>query len=404
MTYQRHDGLLYIGRTTFRREGRLFGIREPDRFSHLYLIGRTGTGKSTLLESMAAQDLALGHGLALLDPHGDLVEGLLHQVPPERRKDLLYLDAADPRATWTFNPLAGIPEEKRPLAAAGLVEAFRKLWHEDWGPRLEHLLRNALLTLLELPGATLADIPELLTDNDFRKAAVRRLTNPEVASFWRREYERYSPAFRAVVIAPLQNKVGAFLSDPILYRILSAETSSFYPREIMDQGKILLVNLSKGRMGEGPAALLGSLLVSSLSLAGLSRAELPEDERQPFFVYLDEFQVFSTLSLTTMLAELRKYRVGLTLAHQYLGQLDRELRDAVLGNVGTLIAFRTGAQDAPVIARELAPKIEPEDLIALPNRHIYLRLLIDGEPSRPFSAETVRRSPSGAKEGMGGLA
>lgn len=383
------ERLTYIGRTTFRRQGRLFGIRQADRFSHLYLIGRTGTGKSTLLGTMALQDLTAGRGMALLDPHGDLVEEILLRVPPDRQGDVLYLDAPDATATWTYNPLGGVSPDRRPLAVAGLVEVFRRLWHEDWGPRLEHLLRNVLLTLLEMPDASLGDIPPLLADKDFRSRALRHIENPEVRSFWTTEYARYSPAFRAVVNAPLQNKVGAFLSDPILRRILTGRRSSFNLRRIMDQGQVLLVNLSKGRMGEGPASLLGSLLVSSLSLAGLSRTELPEKERQPFFVYLDEFQTFGTLSLATMLSELRKYRVGMALGNQYLGQLDRQLRDAVLGNVGTLISFRVGAQDAPVITRELAPKFKPEDLISLPNHHIYLRLLIEDEPSKPFSAETL---------------
>lgn len=385
----RRERLTYIGKTTFRRQGRLFGIREADRFSHLYLIGRTGTGKSTLLGIMALQDLAAGQGLALLDPHGDLVEELLGRISPDRRSDVLYLNAPDASATWTYNPLGGVSPERRALAVAGLVEVFRRLWHEDWGPRLEHLMRNVLLTLLELPEASLGDIPPLLADKDFRSRALRHVENAEVRSFWTTEYARYSPAFRAVVNAPLQNKVGAFLSDPILKRILTGRRSSFNLRRTMDEGKVLLVNLSKGRMGEGPASLLGSLLVSSLSLAGLSRTELPEVDRRPFLVYLDEFQTFGTLSLATMLSELRKYKVGMVLAHQYVGQLDHELRDAVLGNVGTLIAFRVGAQDAPLIARELAPKFEPEDLISLPNYHIYLRLLINGEPSRPFSAETL---------------
>ena len=385
--------LTHIGRTTFRRQGRLFGIRETDRFSHTYLIGRTGTGKSTLLGSMALQDLSARRGLALLDPHGDLVEEIAGRIPADRSADTLYLNAPNSEATWTYNPLAGVSPARRPLAAAGLVEVFKKLWHEDWGPRLEHLLRNVLLTLLEQPEATLADIPPLLADKDFRRDALRHIENPEVKDFWTTEYARYSPAFRAVVTAPLLNKVGAFLADPILRRILTGRRSSFNLRRIMDEGGVLLVNVAKGRMGEGPASLLGSLLVSSLTLAGLSRANQPVEERRPFFVYLDEFQTFGTLSLATMLSELRKYRVGVVLAHQYLGQLDRELRDAVLGNVGTLISFRVGAQDAPLIARELAPKFEPEDLISLPNRNIYLRLLVDGEPSKPFSAETVAWSP-----------
>ena len=365
-----------------------FRIRTRDRLSHLYLIGRTGTGKSTLLKTLFAQDLFRGTGCCLLDPHGDLVEEVRELVPAWRRPDLIYLDVPDASATWHFNPLADVPPGKRALAAANLVEVFKKLWPDDWGPRLEHLLRNVLFTLLEIPGSSFADIPRLLTDKDYRKPLVSRLTNEEVKEFWQNEYDRYTPGMRGVVVAPLQNKVGAFLADPASRRILSGRRSSFDLREVIDEGKILLVNLSKGRIGEGPASLLGSLLVSSIALSGLARADGQERNRRDFFLYLDEFQTFATLSLATMLSELRKYHVGLVLAHQYLGQLETEIRDAVFGNVGTFISFRVGALDAPTIARELAPTFEPEDLISLPNYHIYLRLMIDGQVSKPFSGKT----------------
>jgi len=379
-----------IGLTTFRpgsRVGdRVVGIGFEDRFSHVYAIGRTGTGKSTLFEGLAKQDMRAGSGFALFDPHGELVESA-HEAPRGGGSDRVTL--LGPDVQWNFNPFSSVGESVRPLAVAGMVETFRKLWSDDWGPRLEHLLRNVVWTVLEAPGSTLADVPPLLTDRKFRERLVWHLENEEVRAFWKGEFKGYSPAFRAVVTAPVLNKVGAFLSDPMVRRILTGKKSSFNLREIMDQGKILLVSLPKGSIGEGPAALLGSLLVSSLSLAALSRADVPEEERRPFFIYLDEFHTFTTLSLATMLAELRKYRVGLVLAHQYLGQLEPAVRDAVLGNVGTLISFRVGAQDAPLIARELAPVFKPEDLINLPNYHIYLRLLIDGEPSRPFSARTL---------------
>lgn len=378
-----------LGRSTFRPPGRLFGICRADRRHHLYCIGKTGVGKSTLLKNLIAQDIANGEGLALFDPHGDLAEAVVKLVPEERQADLVYLNVPDTSVVWHFNPLSGVALGKRAPAVANLVEVFKKLWPDDWGPRLEHLLRNVLFTLLENPGSTMGDIPKLLTDWKLRKSLVLRVTNPEVRSFWTAEYERYSPKFRAVVVAPLQNKVGAFLSDPLLRRILTGSKSSFDLRRIVDDGKILLVNLSKGQIGEGPASLLGSLLVSSLAQAGLSRADVPEEERRDFFVYLDEFHIFSTLTLATMLSELRKYRVSLVLAHQYLGQLGTEVADAVIGNVGTLICFRVGAKDAPLLARELAPKFEPEDLVNLPNFNIYLRLMVDGQVSKAFSGETV---------------
>jgi len=355
----------------------------------MLIIGKTGTGKSTLLETLVAQDLRNGEGFALFDPHGDLVESVVSLVPPEREADLIYLDTPNLSRPWFFNPLSGVADDRKALAAAGMVEVFQKLWPDDWGPRLEHLLRNVIFALLDMEGATFGDIPRLLADRDWRREVVNHVTNDEVRSFWRDEFERYSGPFRAVVTAPLQNKVGAFLTDPLLSRILRGKESSFDLRQVMDEGKILLVNLAKGKIGEGPASLLGSLLVSHLSLAAFSRSAVPQEDRRDFFIYLDEFHTFATLSLATMLSELRKYRVGLILAHQYFSQLELEIRDAVLGNAGTLISFRVGSLDAPLLSREFSPVFDSDDLLSLPNFHIYLKLMIDGQVSKPFSAKTL---------------
>ena len=355
----------------------------------MYVIGKTGTGKSTLLKTMILQDMEQGDGLALLDPHGDLAAELVSLVPSSRQRDLIYLDVPDRSLAWHFNLFSGIPEERRALAAAGMVEVFKKLWPSDWGPRLEHLLRNVAFTLFETPGATFADIPRLLHDRDFRREAVARVSNEVVRDFWEKEYAGYSAAFRAVVVAPLLNKLGAYLTDPRLYSILTGERSSFDLRQVMDEGKILLVNLAKGKLGEGPASLLGSLLLSHISLSGLGRSDTEEGRRRDFFVYLDEFHTFTTLSLATMLSELRKYRMNLVLAHQYLGQLEPDIRDAVFGNAGTFVSFRVGALDAATVAKELSPKFEADDLVSLPNFNVYLRLMIRGEPSKAFSGETV---------------
>ncbi len=384
-----HHQITYFARTTHRNAGRRFGIKRDDRRSHMLIIGKTGTGKSTLLRTLVSQDLLHDEGFALFDPHGDLAESILPLVPRRREADLIYLDVPNTARTWFFNPLAGVAHDKKALAAAGMVEVFKKLWPDDWGPRLEHLLRNVIFTLLDQDGATLGDIPRLLSDREWRREAVGHVTNEEVRAFWKDEYERYSPAFRAVVAAPLQNKIGAFLTDPLLARILRGERSSFDLREIMDEGKILVVNLAKGKIGEGPAALLGSLLVSSLSLAAFGRSEIAQDKRRDFLVYLDEFHTFATLSLTTMLSELRKYHVGLILAHQYFSQLEIEIRDAVLGNAGTLISFRAGALDVSLLAREFSPVFDSDDLLSLPNFHVYLKLMIDGQVSKPFSAMTI---------------
>lgn len=382
----------YIAQANHRANLRPFGIKRRDRRSHMYVIGKTGTGKSTLLRVMIEQDLRGGEGLALLDPHGDLVEEVRARVPESRLADLIYLDTPAASPSWHFNPFDGFAEKDHALAAAGLVEVFKKLWPKDWGPRLEHLLRNVVFTLLATPGASMGHIPHLLTNRTFRIQCLRHVSDRTVRDFWFNEYDKYSPGFRAVVIAPLQNKVGAMLTDPRLREILTAEESSFDLRQVMDRGQILLVNLSKGQIGEGPAALLGSLLVSHLGLAGLARADTEEDKRRDFFLYLDEFQTFATLSLANMLSELRKYRVNLVLSHQYLSQLEPEIRDAVLGNAGTLMTFRVGATDAGFLARELAPTFEPEDLLRLPNFNINLKLMIDGQPSKPFSATTFASS------------
>lgn len=379
--------ITYFASTNHREPHRTFGIRQADLRSHMYVIGKTGTGKSTLLKTMVVQDIEAGRGLALFDPHGDLVDEARRRVPEHRLGDLVYLDT--PTANWTFNPLSGVKSGQEALAAAELIEAFKKIWHDDWGPRLEHLLRNVLLTLFEVPGSTLADANRLFNDKDYRADAARTTSNAAVREFWQKEFAGYSFAFRAVIVAPLQNKLGALLTDPRVNSIITAERTSFDLPSVMDGGKILLVNLSRGKIGEGPAQMLGALLAARIGLAGLARADRSEGQRRDFHVYLDEFQMFATLSLATMLAELRKYRVCLILAHQYLAQLDPQVHAAVVGNVGTMVSFRTSAEDAAVLAREL-DTFEPADFVHLPNHDIYVRLMIDGEPSRPFSARTLK--------------
>lgn len=389
MTADAYGHITYIGKTNHRNAGVLFGIRENDRRSHFYIVGKTGTGKSHLIRNMILQDIASGVGCALFDPHGDLVSTVRRSIGEARLKDLAYIDLPNAGLQYRFNPFAGIVPDKRPLAAAGLVEVFKKLWPDDWGPRLEHLLRNVVFTLLEIPGSTLADIPALLSDRSHRNALVSRLENQTVREFWYEEFNNYSPAFRAVVTAPLQNKLGALLTDPTLRRFLTEPGQQLDIRSAMDSGSTLLVNLDKGRIGEGPAVAIGSFLLSHIALAGISRSNQPEEARNDFFVYLDEFQTFTTLAIANMLSELRKYRVSLVLAHQHLSQLDTAIRDAVFGNIGSIVAFRVGAADGSYLAREFAPVFSPNDLIALPRYHFYVRLQIDGEQSRPFSATTI---------------
>jgi len=389
MLGDRDNQITYFAQTNFRNEAKAFGIQKADRRSHIYVIGKTGTGKSTLLETLIRQDIVNGEGLALLDPHGDLVEKVLRAVPDKNKGDLIYFNVPD--NPLGFNPLEKVAPEKRTLAAAGLLDAFKKIWADSWGPRLEHILRNAFLALLDQPEATLADVLRLLDDLTFRREICSRVSNSQVRDFWLREYENYPIRLRAEAIAPIQNKVGAFLTDPVLNRILTQKRSDFDLRHVMDKGKILLVNLAKGKIGADASYLLGALLVTKIGLAGLSRADVPEETRRDFYLYLDEFQNLATLSLANMLSELRKYRVNMVLSHQYLSQLDPQVKDAILGNTGTIISFRLGLTDAEMLAGEFYPFFSARDLINLPNYHIYLRLMIDGVVSQPFSAGTLLR-------------
>ncbi len=384
------NDVTYLARSDFRNAQQLFGIKREDRFSHVYIIGKTGTGKSTLLESMALQDLECGRGFALVDPHGDLVERIADRIPPERLLDVVYLDAADPTQPYGYNPLRHVRQDRIALAASGMMEVFAKMWPEAWGVRMEHILRNVLMALLEQPSATLHDVLRIISDTKFRKSIAATLKNETVRTFLQKEFDRFTFGYRADGIAPIQNKVGAFLADPLLNRILTAPKQDLHIRRIMDEGQVLLVNLAKGRIGEDSSSLLGGLLVTTIGLAGYSRADTDPAKRRDFFVYVDEFQSFTTLAVANMLSEMRKYRLGFTVAHQYLHQLEPDVRHAVLGNTGTIISFRVGAEDAPYLSREFTGLFDETDLVQLPNYHIYLKLMIDGTPSMPFSAVTSR--------------
>lgn len=391
------DHIIRLGRVDFRSDQRLFGVKNEDRFSHVYIIGKTGTGKSTLLETMALQDLERGHGFALVDPHGDLVERVAARISKTRQSDVIYLNAADPNQPYGYNPLRHVREDRIALAASGLMEVFKKMWPDAWGVRMEHILRNTLMALLEQPNATMRDILRVFSDRNYRKQIARSLRNETVRTFLEKEYERFSFGYRADGTAPIQNKVGAFLADPLLNRILTSPPIDLHIRQIMDEGKVLLVNLAKGRIGEDSSSLLGALLVTTIGLAAYSRADVPPAARRDFFVYIDEFQSFTTLALANMLSEMRKYRLGFTVAHQYLHQLEPDIRHAVLGNAGSIISFRVGAEDAPYLAREFQARFEQIDLMQLENYKIYLKLMIDGMPSKPFSAITLGPDEEGRR-------
>lgn len=378
-----------IGVTDFRSTHSPFGIKDWDRLAHIYCIGKSGTGKSTLLLNMAISDIERGNGLAIIDPHGDVADGVLAYIPQNRIEDVVYFNVADFDFPIAFNPLGGVVAENKHLVAASLIATFKKLWVDSWGPRLEHILRFSILTLLEYPGSTLIDLQHLLTKPNFRKIIVGTVTSSHIREFWTEEFDKYTPGLRAEALSPVLNKLGAFLAHAHVRNIVGQQKSSFHVREIMDSRKILICNLSKGRIGDDASALLGAMLLTSIQSAALARANQPEGARVPFYVYVDEMHSFMTLSFADMLAEARKYKLGLFITHQYIEQLDERVRTAIFGNVGTLISFRVGARDAEYLARELYPVFRDSDLVHLPRYAMYLKLMIDGMTSKPFSAVTV---------------
>jgi type IV secretory pathway TraG/TraD family ATPase VirD4 len=376
--------------TDFRNSETVFGIKAQDRLSHLYVLGKTGTGKTTLLKNMIISDIQNGNGLAVIDPHGDLAESLLDFIPEERIQDTIYLNPADQDFPFGFNPLENVDPQNRHLIASNLITVLKKIWSEFWGPRMEYILRNAILTLLEYPGSTLIDLQHLLSDKDFRNRVLEKVETVQIKDFWQKEFDKYSAWLKSDAVSPIQNKVGQFLTAPILRNIFAQKKSVINFRKVMDKGKILIVNLAKGKIGEDMCALVGSLFTTSFELSALSRSDIPEENRKPFYLYIDEVQSFITQSFANMLSESRKYRLGLILAHQYLEQLDESIRHSLFGNAGTLITFRLGQEDAHIMAREFHPVFEEADIINLPNHHIYLKLMIDGISSQPFSARTLQ--------------
>ena len=378
-----------IGITNWRNQKQSFGILDNDRFGHIYCIGKTGVGKSTLLLNMAISDIQNGHGLCVIDPHGDLSEIILKYIPQERIDDVIYFNPGDTDFPIAFNPLHAIHPNHHHLVTSGLIATFKKIWADSWGPRLEYILRFTLLTLLEYPHATLLDIQPLLTDYTFRNKVLSYCTNPHIHSFWHDEFDKYPPTLKSEAISPILNKTGLFLSSIPLRNILGQRTKGFIMQQVLDQGKILICNLSKGQIGEDASALLGSILVTSIQLAALYRATIPEEERKPFYLYVDEMQSFVSLSFADMLAEARKYKLSLFLTHQYMEQLHEKIRSAIFGNVGTLIAFRVGSTDAEYLSKEFYPNFAASDLISLPKYSMYLKLMIDGATSMPFSAQTL---------------
>lgn len=364
----------------------------------MYIIGQTGTGKTTLLMNMMISDILAGHGMSFIDPHGDMAESLLRYIPQERIKDVIYFNPADLEYPIAFNAIEKVNPEARHLVASGLMGVFKKIWPDVWSARMEYILNNTILALLEIPGSTLLGVNRMFSDKIFRKSIVDRLTDPIIKMFWTKEYAQYQQRYEQEATAAIQNKIGQFSSATIIRNIIGQPHSSFDFRKAMDERKIIIINLSKGRIGEDNSKLLGGMLITKMQLAAMSRVDILEEDRQDFYLYVDEFQNFVTDAFAAILSEARKYHLNLIITNQYIGQLVHDqnvtVKDAVFGNVGTFVAFRTGAEDVEFLEeKQFGPDIVAQDLLNLPNYNVYLRLMIDGVPSRPFSAITLAPSP-----------
>lgn len=378
-----------FGETNFRNQMRRFGIKLDDRRRHMYVIGKTGMGKTTMMENMVLHDIYAGHGVGVVDPHGDFAEKIINYIPPKRINDVVYFNPADVDYPIGFNILEVKTEEQKHLICAGLMATFKKIWPDVWSPRMEYILNNTLLALLDYPGSTLLGINRMLSDKKYRNKVVSKLKDPVVKAFWQVEFASYSERYATEAVASVQNKIGQFLSASVIRNMVAQVKSTVDIREIMDNNKILIMNLSKGRIGEDNSRLLGGMLVTKIQLSAMERVDTPESERKDFFLYVDEFQNFATPSFANILSEARKYRLSLTMAHQYVTQLDEIVADAVFGNVGTIIAFRVGGADSEVLAKEFAPVFVEEDIVNLAKYQIFLKLMIDGVASLPFSAMTM---------------
>ena len=384
------DELTVFAQTNFRSQVKKFGIKKKDRRLHTYIIGKTGTGKSTLMENMIIDDINEGRGMAVVDPHGSLIAHVLEFIPENRLHDVIYFNPADRDFPIGFNLLENVNPEQKNIVASGVVGILEKIFGEvSWGPRLEYILRNVILALLEYPNSTFMGIMRLLTDNAYRRMVLNEVKDPVIRDFFLNEYEKYEPKFRTEAIAPIQNKVGQFLSASTIRNIIGQPKSTVDIRSVMDEGKILLADLSIGKIGEDNSALLGSMLITKIQLAAMGRVDVEEDQRRDFYLYVDEFQNFATESFATILSEARKYRLNLAMANQYTAQMPENVANAVFGNVGTMISFRVGAQDANVLVKEFEPVFDANDLVNLDNYQIYLKMAIDGVTVPAFSAGTL---------------
>ncbi len=390
-----NNDITFFGQTNFRNKSKRFGIKRDDRRRHFYAIGKTGMGKSAMLENMAIQDIRRGDGVGFIDPHGEGAETVLRFVPEERINDVVYFNPADIERAIGFNVMEKVDKDYRHLVASGLMGVFKKIWPDVWSARMEYILNNTILALLDYPNSTLLGINRMMSDADFRKKVIEKITDPVVKSFWTKEFASWSQQYATEAVSAIQNKVGQFTSVSLVRNIIGQVNSTIDMRDIMNNKKILIANLSKGKIGEDNSTLLGALLITKLQLAAMERVNIKEEDRSDFFLYIDEFQNFATRSFISILSEARKYRLALNLSHQYIGQLDEydtsghHMRDAIFGNVGTIVSFRVGASDAEFLEKEFSPTVLIDDIINLPKYHIYTKLMIDGISGKPFSAQTL---------------
>jgi len=389
LTDEQKKEINFFARTEYKNRIITFGIKQSDRRRHMYAIGKTGTGKSTLIANMAIDDMKKKHGVAVIDPHGDLSEILLDYIPSHRINDVCYLDPADKEHPFAINILEVNDPTQAELISSGIISIFYKIYAFSWGPRLEHILRNTLLTLAQTPSSTLVDVPKILTDRDFRHQVVQKLNDPVLNNFWQNEFEKMPDRLQQEAISPILNKVGQFVSSPLIRGIIGQPKSTIDLEKIMNEGKILILNLSQGRLGEDNSALLGAMIITKFQLAAMNRVNIPEEQRKDFYLYVDEFQNFATDSFIKILSEARKYRLNLCLANQYMAQIALPVQKAIMGNTGTLIAFLVGAEDAFILEKEFGEVFTQKDLVGLSNFQIIIKLAIDNLTSRPFFAYTL---------------
>ena len=396
------DHTAYIGTRFAGGRDVRFGIRRNDRRHHVYLVGRTGTGKTTLLQNLIVQDIEAGRGVGVIDPHGDLAEQLLDHIPPRRADDVVYFNPADQAWPIAFNMLHGVPQDRRHLVAAEIVSVFKSIWRDSWGPRMEYILSACLAALLECENTTILGVQRMLVDAKYRRWVVKQVTDPVVKSFWLDEFEQYDPRFMREAIAPIQNKVGQLLMAAPVRNILGQVRRMIDPRFMMDNRRIFIANLAKGQLGAEKANLLGSVLVTQFQLAAMARSSVAEEEREDWHLFVDEFHNFTTDSFAGMLSEARKYRLCLVLSHQYMDQLSDDIKGAVLGNAGTVISFRVGESDAEVMKREFGRNWQLRVFTELKNYEICCKLLVNGDYGEPFVAKTM--PPAGTPhDGRAGL-